>query len=59
MYQLKLPSTVPSGDYDLLLGLYHLETRTRVPLADGTGDHIQLAKLRFDDHGWEAKLLDK
>jgi hypothetical protein len=58
-YQLELPYTVPSGDYYLILGLYRLDTLARVPLADGAGDHILVAKLRFDGDGWEAELLDK
>lgn len=42
---LTLPADLPPGDYELWLGWYDLETLTRLPLADGTGDALRLVNL--------------
>jgi hypothetical protein len=37
-----LPDNVPSGQYRLLVGMYDLETLTRLPRLDGAGDSIEI-----------------
>ena len=43
--RLALPADLPPGDYELWVGWYELETLTRLPLADGTGDALRLAAI--------------
>jgi hypothetical protein len=40
-YGLLLPSTIPSGDYQIEIGMYDSATRTRVPVYDDNGARVQ------------------
>jgi hypothetical protein len=37
-----LPPDLPSGEYRLLVGMYDLETLTRLTRLDGGGDSIEI-----------------
>ena len=41
-YVISLPADLPSGEYRLAVGMYHLETMERVPRLDGAGDSIEI-----------------
>jgi hypothetical protein len=42
---LSLPADLPPGDYELVIGWYHLDTFIRLPLVDETGDALRLLKI--------------
>ncbi len=45
--RLALPADLLPGDYELWVGWYNLETLTRLPLADGTGDALRLITVNI------------
>lgn len=54
-YGLWLPVDLPTGDYQLVTGLYHPETGQRVPACCPTGTTVPLARIRVTDDA--ARIL--
>ena len=49
VFMLPYADTLPSGSYDLLLGIYNPETRTRLPVGD-TGDTLNIGQMHFPEN---------
>jgi hypothetical protein len=47
-YGLWLPEDLPAGDYQLVAGLYHVETGDRVPICCPPADAVSLAVIRVE-----------
>jgi hypothetical protein len=51
-HDMQLPAGLPAGEYELLVGMYLLETGERLPWLDAAGeiqgDAIPLGRLRVD-----------
>ena len=48
-YGLLLPADLPSGDYQVVLGLYQADTGVRVPACCPEGDAVSLVAVRVVD----------
>jgi hypothetical protein len=58
-HRLRLPADLPSGDYQVLVGLYSLENDERLPVLDSegnlAGNSIPLVGLVLADGKWQIK----
>jgi len=58
-HSILLPANLPDGEYQLIMGLYSVESGGRLPVLDGEsnpiGDSILLALLALTDGEWQIQ----
>jgi hypothetical protein len=58
-HRLSLPGDLPDGDYQVVVGLYSVESGERLPVLDSqgnpSGDSVPLATLALADGKWQIK----
>jgi hypothetical protein len=58
-HTLVLPANLPDGDYQVIIGLYSVDSGVRLPALDGEsnpiGDSIPLVLLALTDGEWQIQ----